>query len=333
MPSSLALDHVILLVPYAYLSNPPTWLTSNLTLSPGGRHADKKTENRLVLFRDGTYLELIAFIDDDGSKRQGHWWDKPYGVVDYAFTTREKLDYDGIVARLKDSGTGISYDKPKAGGRITPDGRELKWETTFPNGVGRGNVPFFCTDVTPRERRVAATEENTTHPCGALGMAGVLLEVERDGVERVREATGAILEVEGKGDGRYEVDVPNRSEGGGKASVLVKEAEEGSEQALALTLRLRVQGDKEPKRIRESVSDGVVSISFEKGKTASVTNEDSQERKLTQGLQSSYHSTTNVPSTNIFLVLTKQWQRHHPLAIRHMTSTTPNTLPNADNDR
>lgn len=44
------------------------------TISPGGRHADNRTENRLVIFADGSYLELIAFINDDPEKREGHWW-------------------------------------------------------------------------------------------------------------------------------------------------------------------------------------------------------------------------------------------------------------------
>lgn len=60
---------------------------SIVNIQPGGKHADGRTENRLVVFRDGTYLELIAFIDDAPEKRRGHWWDRAFGVVDYALTT------------------------------------------------------------------------------------------------------------------------------------------------------------------------------------------------------------------------------------------------------
>lgn len=263
--STLKLDHVILLLPYDNLSNPPSWLTSNFTLSPGGRHADNKTENRLVLFQDGTYLELIAFINDDPDKRQGHWWDQPFGVLDYAFTTTE-LDYDGIVGRLDRTGTGISYDKPTSGGRARPDGVELKWEVTFPTGVERGNIPFFCTDVTPRERRVPLTKENSTHPCGAIGMAGMLLEVERSRVGDVARATAAVLDEEETESRGFAVGVPKPSDAHGEASVVLKEAAAGSERALALTLRLRVEGDRGREPIRQVVGDGVVSISFESGK-------------------------------------------------------------------
>lgn len=77
MSVELQLDHVVLLVPYEDVVNPPSWVTDNFIINPGGTHADGKTENKLVLFADGTYLELIAFINDDAEKRRGHWWDKP----------------------------------------------------------------------------------------------------------------------------------------------------------------------------------------------------------------------------------------------------------------
>lgn len=149
MPSTVGnLDHVVLLLPYDEIVNPKPWLTDVFTISPGGRHGDNRTENRLVLFRDGTYLELIAFIDDDPEKRRGHWWDKPFGVVDYALTT-DSLDYHGLEQRLKKSGTGITFAEPKEGGRLTPDGKQLRWKVTFPPPAERGDVPFFCEDVTP----------------------------------------------------------------------------------------------------------------------------------------------------------------------------------------
>ena len=260
--STLCLDHVILLLPYAMLSSPPSWLTDSLTISPGGQHADKKTENRLVLFKDGTYLELIAFINDDPEKRRGHWWDKPYGVVDYAFTT-STLDYDGIVKRLKGSGTNVSYNKPQAGGRLTPDGKELKWEVTFPTGIERGNVPFFCTDVTPRGRRVPTTEANTTHPSGAQGMAGLLLEVEKDQQDRIGKAVAAIVDQSSPSkDGRVPVKTPDDVSKLHDASIIIQENVKAGK-PLALTLRLQTGEHEKRQAIRQPIEDGVVSISFE----------------------------------------------------------------------
>lgn len=51
-----------------------SYVQQALTDIAGGKHADGKTENKLILFRDGTYLELIAFVNDDPEKRKGHWW-------------------------------------------------------------------------------------------------------------------------------------------------------------------------------------------------------------------------------------------------------------------
>lgn len=256
------LDHVVILLPYDYLSNPPNWLTDNFTISPGGRHADHKTENRLILFQDGTYVELIAFINDDSEKRRGHWWDKPYGVVDFAYTTSSSLDHKSLNDRLSKSGTGISYAEPKEGGRARPDGVELKWRVTFPEGVARGNVNFWCEDVTPRERRVPVTDANTTHPSGVRGMAGMTQEVEKDRLKQLSDATAAILDVEKKEENKYEVGVPKEVKKLKQPSIKLQEASQESNKALALTLVLQT-GTEEPKdAIQERIGDGVVSIRF-----------------------------------------------------------------------
>lgn len=128
-PIQAQLDHVVLLLPYKDILEPPAWLTDNFIISEGGRHADNKTENRLVLFADGSYLELIAFINDDPENRDGHWWDKPFGVVDFALTTTDESfgELAGIKSRLSKTGTDISYTEPKDGGRVKPDGTNLQW--------------------------------------------------------------------------------------------------------------------------------------------------------------------------------------------------------------
>lgn len=191
--SAAQLDHVVALLPYKDLIEPPEWITKNFTLSPGGRHADGRTENRLILFRDGTYLELIAFINDDPDKRKGHWWDLDYGIVDYALTTADAYDFDALRHELKQTGTGISYAEPQRGGRTRPDGVEIKWRVTFPTGAQRGEVPFWCHDMSPREYRVPVNETSTTHPCGAIGMSGVVIGIDR-GMDptRLKKAMGAI---------------------------------------------------------------------------------------------------------------------------------------------
>ncbi|KXT06162.1 hypothetical protein AC578_1379 [Pseudocercospora eumusae] len=264
------LDHVVLLLPYKDIVDPPAWITDNFTVSPGGRHADNKTENKLVLFQDGTYLELIAFIDDDPEKRKGHWWDKPYGVVDFALTTSNEAfgELAGIKHRLSKTDTGISYTSPKAGGRKRPDGVELQWRVTFPTGTDRGSVPFFCHDVTPRDRRVPLSDTATSHPSGAVGMGGVSLDAaEQSLASRLSSATAAIVGSELNKDGIYEVDVVHPvSKTVRKPSIRIKTAasQSSSSSKKHLALSLVLQTPKDLPDMHHTIDGGDICVVFEK---------------------------------------------------------------------
>ncbi|TKA80647.1 hypothetical protein B0A55_01858 [Friedmanniomyces simplex] len=259
------LDHVIILLPYKDILNPPPWITNHFTVSPGGKHADNKTENRLILFSDGTYVELIAFINDDPEKRKGHWWDKPFGIVDFALTTQKPFDFAGLQERLEGSGSGVAYAKPVAGSRRREDGQDVKWEVTFPLGAERGEVPFWCHDVTPRERRVPVGEENTDHPCQAIGMSRVTIEVRPGSVERLGSALSAITEARRDDVHGYPVGSAISSEGEEADSWIALQPidEGGAGHQLRLTLRLPRDGKRGLDCIEERVGDGTVFIGFE----------------------------------------------------------------------
>lgn len=262
------LDHVIILLPYEDIVNPPRWVTNNFTVSPGGKHADNKTENRLILFADGTYIELIAFINDDPAKRKGHWWDKPFGIVDFALTTQKPFDYAALQERLKASNSDVSYAEPKEGGRRRPDGQELKWKVTFPLGAERGEVPFWCHDVTPRERRVPVSETNTKHPCHATGMSKVTVEVLPDRRDRVRIAMSAITEEPRQNLRGYAVGTPRPDEDEGERVDSwidhIPTRGRGVSHQICLTLKLPRDGKKPTGDIEERVGDGAVFIGFER---------------------------------------------------------------------
>ena len=177
-------------------------------------------------------------------------------MIDFALTN---LDYPPLASRLEKSGTGISYAEPKAGGRTKPDGTELKWEVTFPQGVERGMVPFWCEDITPRERRVPITEAATTHPCGMLGMKGVKVIVPTESFERLDNAMNAIVEQEEFVGPGLEVGSPREVNGLTKPMIWLEEAEKGQE----LLLRLLLQTpDHRSKDIIEKIGDGTVYITF-----------------------------------------------------------------------
>lgn len=237
---------------------------------PGGRHADGKTENRLVLFRDGSYLELIAFIRDDPEKRKGHFWDMPFGIVDFALTTREPLDHSALQERLKASGSGVSYATPKEGGRVTADGQELKWKVTFPEGIRRGAVPFFCQDVTPRPRRVPAANGNTYHPCGAVGLTGVIVEVSDSLYGRIDPALAAITNTSAMERGKYPIATPFEIGRPDQETILLRQRPLDNEKEMQLRLMVQCPGRGSQPNIERKIGDGVVLIEFVNGDTYKV---------------------------------------------------------------
>ncbi|KAK6524894.1 hypothetical protein TWF281_011791 [Arthrobotrys megalospora] len=217
------LDHIIVLVPHSELKDPPKRLTDNFNITDGGKHADGKTENKLIVFQDGTYIELISFIDDLREHQDDHWWGyKPYGIVDWAVTNKAdyKANYDSLIGRLadaqSDSSGAFSYAPPQTGGRTRPDGVRLEWAVTFPTRridaeitTRPPNLPFYCHDITPRENRVNG---ETGHPCGAVGIREVLALVDETRIENFARYIGAAVNsgsIEQSSDGGITVGTPH----------------------------------------------------------------------------------------------------------------------------
>lgn len=191
------LDHIIILLPYALLLDPPKYLTNQFTISPGGRHGDNKTENRLIIFADGSYIELIAFIDDDPAHREGHWWgDKGYGIIDFAFTLKEGADafsYFQEMLRELDIPDSWKPQDLRSGSRTKPDGEKIEWKVAFPQASARGRAPFWCFDVTPRERRVSADEKYLRHPSGAKGVGDLMIYLQSEDFAMFQRMMDALL--------------------------------------------------------------------------------------------------------------------------------------------
>ena len=124
-------------------------------------------------------------------------------------------------------------------------------------------MPFWCTDITPRERRVPITEANTTHPSAALGMAGMLLEVKKESLDRLSTATAAILNIQKQKNNRYDTHLPNEVAKLKQPTIRLQDASPASDKDLALTLILQTADHSPRDAIRQSIDDGIVSIDFE----------------------------------------------------------------------
>lgn len=158
------LDHVVLVV-RDLASATADHRRRGFTVTPGGEHADRVTHNALITFADGTYLELVAFRDLARALTH-RWWKVAAdggGLADFALLSDDLTADSAALADLVKT-------PPKDGGRIRPDGVEIKWRTT----VLRPPLPFVIEDITARDLRVpggAAAE----HANGATGIAAVTI--------------------------------------------------------------------------------------------------------------------------------------------------------------
>jgi catechol 2,3-dioxygenase-like lactoylglutathione lyase family enzyme len=138
------------------------------TVTAGGEHADGLTRNALVPFADGSYLELVAFVDPDDPRDNVWGWRAflPFGggLIDYCAASD---DLEADVRRLEEGGLGV--DGPADGGRRLPDGTEIRWRVARIRQDGR-LLPFLIEDLTPRSTRVPGGPA-AEHPNGATGIS------------------------------------------------------------------------------------------------------------------------------------------------------------------
>jgi hypothetical protein len=135
------------------------------TVTQGGEHADGVTHNALISFADGSYLELVAFRDLDRALTH-RWWKVAAdggGLADFALLSDDLAADSAALAELVKT-------PPKDGGRIRPDGVELKWRTA----VLKPPLPFVIEDITARDLRVPGGAA-AQHANGATGIASLVI--------------------------------------------------------------------------------------------------------------------------------------------------------------
>ena len=166
---SLALDHIVIAV--ADLDRAMAdYRALGFQVLPGGQHPGRTSHNALVVFADGAYLELIAWRAPAPEER----WYRTLsahgeGLVDYAL-----LPADTAQALAQARARGLhTLTGPLYGGRLRPDGAQLRWQTAR---HATPDVPFLCGDLTPRALRVPEGSVRQ-HPNGAQRVAEVTVAV------------------------------------------------------------------------------------------------------------------------------------------------------------
>jgi catechol 2,3-dioxygenase-like lactoylglutathione lyase family enzyme len=165
---SLALDHVVIAVA-DLAAAVADYRALGFTVQIGGRHPGRTSHNALVVFEDGAYLELIAWEAPGPAER---WYNEHArhgdGYMDFALLPEDTAAVVGA-ARSR----GLDLAGPVDGGRVRPDGRELRWQTARPSTF---DLPFLCGDVSPRDWRVPAGQVRR-HANGVTGIATVMVAV------------------------------------------------------------------------------------------------------------------------------------------------------------
>jgi catechol 2,3-dioxygenase-like lactoylglutathione lyase family enzyme len=156
----LQLDHVVIAV-HDLAAAMRDYGQLGFTVVRGGVHANRATENALITFEDGTYLELLAKTGEaplpdmiDFSRMMTG----TEGLAGYALRTD---DLEAEVARLRAG--GFNMGQIVAGERQRGDGKLVQWKLAL---IDDGFSPFLIQDVTPRDWRISTDAAVTAHANG-----------------------------------------------------------------------------------------------------------------------------------------------------------------------
>jgi Glyoxalase-like domain len=180
------LDHLVILVRDLDVAA-ADYERLGFTVTPGGEHADGLTRNALIPFEDGSYFELVSFLDPEDIRDNVWGWRKflPHeGLIDYCAASD---DLESDVRRLES--LGFDVNGPDDGGRRLPDGVEIRWRSARISQEGR-LLPFLIEDLTPRELRVPGGQA-AGHPNGASGISRI--EIAAPDAEEAASSLAALI--------------------------------------------------------------------------------------------------------------------------------------------
>jgi catechol 2,3-dioxygenase-like lactoylglutathione lyase family enzyme len=147
----LGIDHILIAVDDLDLAV-EVYQKLGFQVLRGGEHPNAGTYNALVPLADGTYLELIAVLDQAAAEQNA-----PFLLA--ALRNENRLaafavasdDLDADVAAIR--ARGLDIGDPRDGERLRPDGVRVAWRRAMP---GDPRLPFLIQDVTPHDLRIPA---------------------------------------------------------------------------------------------------------------------------------------------------------------------------------
>jgi glyoxalase-like protein len=133
----------------------------------GGRHP-RGTHNALIGFSDGSYIELLAFLDPIPDHR---WWptrQRGGGLVDFCMATD---DLPADMDAFRKAGVKMSDVFPLS--RQRPDGYTVRWVLSVPGDAFNRAVPFLIQDETPRDERLPSERRHPNRVTGVQSLTSV----------------------------------------------------------------------------------------------------------------------------------------------------------------
>lgn len=178
---TMPLDHVVIAV-HDLDRTSADFRALGFKVQPGGVHAAPRTShNALIVFADGSYIELIAWRSAPPPPEP--WHDTLHtrgpGLVDFALLPHHTT---AVIQAAQARGLH-SLSGPFDGGRTRPDGQAVVWQTARHDSA---DLPFLCGDITPRALRVVTDTGVRTHANGATGISGLRIAVKNVAVTRRR---------------------------------------------------------------------------------------------------------------------------------------------------
>lgn len=163
----LQIDHLILAVDDldAAMQN---FTSHGFTVRFGGIHASGATHNALITFQDGTYLELMAPTGQMAKPNTADYtflFSRGEGWAGFCLSS-DDLPADAALIRSH----GGNIGKIGEGGRVRPDGTEMRWRSAWIDELA---LPFVMQDLTSRNLRVTDDATLTAHDNGATGIASL----------------------------------------------------------------------------------------------------------------------------------------------------------------
>ncbi len=164
---SFPLDHIVIAV-NDLAAAIDDYRALGFNVLEGGVHASGATHNALIIFADGTYLELLAAT---GAAPAPEALDfspmlaKGEGLSGFALCVP---NLETVVAALR--ARRVAVGDLRDGARQKPDGTGIAWRLAL---VDDGFLPFLIEDRTPRPLRVPTEPSVTAHPNGVRGIGGI----------------------------------------------------------------------------------------------------------------------------------------------------------------